>query len=285
MRITKVFFRTAAFVLLPLLCLISACSSTANPATPTTAASPSPAEALAVFVPSTPTALPTQPSVNTSAAGPASARTEVSGVAQDVSVQVIEAAGSGSNRAWWEVMPQYSVQTLVGYQVTNHSREPQIFVFPVQGLNVNEAAAKAAGALYTLLQDQQAGEQMPFLPLSSGRQMMNAQVKYLDFQNGRGVRYLTQYANGIAPVNNNELFYTYQGLTGDGRYYLAVVLPIHLNGLPNYPNETENLPIEFTSDYFAYLTSIVHQLNLEPESIYSPDLSKLDAFVGSIEVK
>ena len=46
---------------------------------------------------------------------------------------------------------------------------------------------------------------------------MHSQVQYLDFKNGTGVRYLTQFDQGILPINNYELVYTYQGLTSDGK--------------------------------------------------------------------
>jgi hypothetical protein len=285
MRITAGFSRSLILASLSLLLLLSACSSPADPAVPPGTALPLPAETAAVLAPTTAAPAPTLPPADTPVPGPASAALDLTGVATGVALQVVEAVASGPDAAWWAVMPQYASQTLLGYPVSDHAGEPQIFVFPLQGLEVNEAARKAAADLHALLQEQQAGEQMPFLPLSSGMQMMYAQVKYLDFQNGRGVRYLTQYANGIVPVNNHELFYTYQGLTANGQYYLAVVLPVSLDGLPVYSNETENLPLEFTTNSAAYLASIVTQLNLTPESAYAPDLSKLDAVVGSIEVR
>jgi hypothetical protein len=197
--------------------------------------------------------------------------------------QVIEAITPGSNGPWWEVMPQHSVLTLLGYPISNHVREPKIFILLLEDLSENEVAGNAGTDLNALLLNQQVAEQMPFLPLSSDMQVLYAQVKSLEFKNGTGVRYLTQYGNGIVPINNTELFYTYQGLTSDGRYYVSAVLPVNLNGLPMYPNDTNNLPLEFTIDHAAYVNSIVNRLDLE--TAYTPDLNLLDAMVGSIEVK
>ncbi len=81
------------------------------------------------------------------------------------------------------------------------------------------------------------------------------------------------------------MFYTFQGLTNDGKSYVAAVLPVYLNGLPSYPADTANLPQEFTSDYATYLNSTANQLNQHSGSDYAPDLGMLDALVQSIEVK
>ncbi|MEO8354588.1 MAG: hypothetical protein ABI621_01610 [Chloroflexota bacterium] len=42
-------------------------------------------------------------------------------------------------------------------------------------------------------------------------------MQVINFQNGRGIRFLTQYAQYPAPINNHELFYHFQGLTNDGK--------------------------------------------------------------------
>ena len=71
----------------------------------------------------------------------------------------------------------------------------------------NENMGKIAADLQTLLQTQQAGETLPFLPLLNEVQAMHAQVQYLDFSNGKGIRYLTQFNQGPVPVNNNQLIH------------------------------------------------------------------------------
>jgi hypothetical protein len=89
----------------------------------------------------------------------------------------------------------------------------------------------------------------------------------------------------MSPINNQQIFYTFQGLTGDGKFYVAAVLPVFLNGLPSDPLDTSNLPLEFASDYPTYLTGIANQLNLQAPGDYAPDLDTLDALVQSLEVK
>jgi hypothetical protein len=183
-------------------------------------------------------------------------------------------------------MPQYTLLTLQGYPIAAQLKQPQIFVYPVQGLGVNQAAAQAAADLQTLLQTQQPGDQMPYLPLEFGvKQALRAQVKYLDFKNGQGVRFLTEWHNGLAPIDNHGLIYTFQGLTGDGKYYIAVVLPVNLQGLPSDQNDTSRLPSDFPNDYSHYLADTASLLEQSPAGAYTPDLSQLDAMLQSIEIK
>lgn len=235
-----------------------------------------------------PTSLPTQSPTQTPAPAEPSepgATLDLDGLAQAVATLVLPAEQPGSDNPNTVAMPQRTLLWLYGYPIVGHIMEPQIFLFKIEDLAMNDAAAQAAGDLQALLQSQQEGETLPFLPPNKAVQVMHAQMKMLEFKNGKGVRYLTQYANGLAPINNQQLFYTFQGLTDDGQYYAAAVLPIYLNGLPSYSTDTSNLPLEFTSDFATYVANTVNQLNLQAASDYFPDLGKLDAMVQSLEVK
>ena len=46
-------------------------------------------------------------------------------------------------------------------------------------------------------------------------------MNYLDFQDGSGIRYLMSYQQEGSENTSKELFYTYQGLTTDGTYYVS----------------------------------------------------------------
>jgi hypothetical protein len=241
-----------------------------------------------VEVPTEPvvTDVPTQTPVDDSAPGTVAVRIDVSGVAQDFTSQVIEAVPSSSDSPAWEVMPQYTLLTLQGYPTPAHLLETQIFVFPVEGLRVNESAAGMVGSLQALLQSQQAGDRMPYLPLYNAAQVMHAQVSYLDFKNGRGVRYLTQFDQAPLPINNYELHYTFQGLTSDGKYYVAAVLPVNLPALPMDASvDLEHPPANFTEDFPTYLSDTVNMINGQPAGAFTPDLSALDAMIESLEIK
>jgi hypothetical protein len=257
--------------------LLSACQpvSVSGDLPPAQAAASTQASATAQ---SAATALPTQPPSGESG----DIVLDLSGVAHDQMIETVAAVPASADRPWWAAAPQYRRVTLRGYTVANHMLNPQIFVYPVEALApANENAGKIAADLQAVLQTQQAGDRLPFLPLIDAQQIMHAQVQYLDFKNGKGVRFLTQYSQGMTPVNNSELFYTFQGLTSDGKYYIAGVLPVMHPELP----ATYEVGAPAGTKYSDYLTKTVTWLDQQPISSFTPDLAKLDALIQSIEVK
>jgi hypothetical protein len=123
---------------------------------------------------------------------------------------------------------------------------------------------------------------MPFLPLFNASQVMHAQVQYLDIKNGKSVRFLTQFDQAPLPVNNFELIYTFQGLTSDGKYYIAAVLPVTHPELPATEQVSAQQAAEL-NDFPAYLTKTVTWLDQQPSGSFTPDLANLDALIQSIE--
>jgi len=275
-RTNRTHFLYISGALLALL-LISACNLFANAPTPPI-----------VEVPTEPvvTEAPTQPPVENSAQDAPVVTVDLSGVAQEVTSQVVEAVPASADHPWWEVMPQYTLLTLSGYPTPAHLLKTQIFVFPVEGLMANENAGGVVGSLQTLLQSQAAGESMPYLPYYNAAQVMHTQVKTLDFKNGRGVRYLTQFDQAMIPINNYELHYTFQGLTSDGKYYVAAVLPVNLSTLPMDASvDLDNPPANFMEDFPTYLADTVDMIGGQPANAFIPDLNALDAMIQSIEIK
>jgi hypothetical protein len=197
----------------------------------------------------------------------------------------IAAIPASDNAPYWEVLPAYTRVTLQGYPIENHVMKPQIFIYPVKELgNINEGAGKIAAALQSLLQAPQEMPSMPFLPLINARQVMHHQEKHLDFKSGKGISFLTEFSQGIVPINNYELIYTYQGLTSDGKYYVAAVLPVNHPSLPADEKVTGNEPPEFAGDYLGYLANVVKMLDPQTANTFTPDLSQLDVMMSSLEI-
>ena len=79
--------------------------------------------------------------------------------------------------------------------------------------------------------------------------------------------------------------YTYQGLSNDGKYYVAAVLPVNHPNLPADGTVTGNEPPEFISDYPVYLANVAKDLNSQAANTFTPDLTQLDAMMSSMEIK
>jgi hypothetical protein len=210
----------------------------------------------------------------------------INGVAQNYTIESVEAVPESADVPSWGVMPAHTILSLTGYPIQNHLMTPLIFIYPAAELGkYNEGAGLKANNLKTLLQDHKEGKSLPFLPLFNAAQVMHAQMKYLDFKNGKGVRFLTQFDQAPLPINNHELFYTFQGLSNDGKYYVAAILPVNLASLPADERVNEKDMDAYMKNFMANLNATVASLNQQTDSAFSPDLGKLDAMMQSIEIK
>jgi Sporulation and spore germination len=165
---------------------------------------------------------------------------------------------------------------------------PQILVVSVEKLReIDPRAGNLISLLRTLMgfEPELLFQYMGLLPFVDTSQMMFAQIETVEFENGRGVRFLTQYNPGRQPINNRHLFYTFQGLTNDGEYYIAAVLPVSHPELPDDPNEVtgqERAALE--RDYPAYLQDITRMLDVAAVGSFTPDLTVLDNMIESLSI-
>jgi hypothetical protein len=187
----------------------------------------------------------------------------------------------------WDVHPDYVEFNLVGYPSTNNYHKPHIDVYPVAEYGqINDGAQETIDSLKQLLADKPAApENIPLLPIFNAAQVFRAQIQYVAFQNGEGVRFVTQYDQALIPINNQEVFYTFQGLTDDGQYYVAAIFPVAASMLP----DTGQLPNDqwqaFSDNFQSYIQNTTQQLGALKSSDFNPDLSLLDALVQSLQVK
>ena len=194
-----------------------------------------------------------------------------------------------------DLYPAHTELLLTGYPLADKFFAPKIMVFPVAAYT---ALAPATIPEYvTALQTMTAGghnplykdttsKAIPFLPLFNAAQAFYSKGALRSFVSGEGVRFLTEYAQYYVPVNNHDLFYTFQGLTTDGQYWVSAILPINHPGLPeNADNPPDGLTWEaFSAGYETYILDKVTWLNGRPPESFTPTLLALDALVTSITI-
>jgi hypothetical protein len=180
-----------------------------------------------------------------------------------------------------------------GYQTTNQMAPPHIYVIPVANFeNFNESGPAEISKLQTLLAEKPdlysipRDEALPLMPIFNAAQVIHAQPQYINFQNGTGVRYLTQYDQAVNLINNNLLFYTFQGLTNDGLYYIAITMPVAHADLPSgtEPYSDEQNAILAGEGYDEYIEGVIAMLNAADGGQFTPDLALLDQLVNSLTV-
>ena len=107
---------------------------------------------------------------------------------------------------------------------------------------------------------------MPFLPYQANEPTMKILPAKIDFANGTGIRYVTSFEETLSTNIDTNLYYTWQGLSDDGLYYISAVFPlinVMLNGQP---------ASSLSSD----------QIN---GSDFQPSLNELDFYIRSIVIE
>jgi hypothetical protein len=209
-------------------------------------------------------------------------------LATNISAEAV-AAVSGPDLPPWEIMPSYIKFSLEGYPLQGTFHKPIVMAFPLQEYYSSEQTVKeTVDSLKQVMasKNPSSGVALPFLPKWNAAQIFHAAVKYLDFRNGSGVRYVTQYGQDIHPVNNSDLFYTYQGLTKDGLYYISVIMPVGNVQLPADGAQVPGGNYEAFANMFpSYIAETTEMLSKQPDDTFNPNLALLDAVIASIEVK
>ncbi|NPV84584.1 MAG: hypothetical protein HPY45_01065 [Anaerolineae bacterium] len=189
----------------------------------------------------------------------------------------------------WEISPETLHFVLENYLLADTFHKPQLYIYPVSEYASMDANAgnKISSLQSILINKPQLTEDIPFLPMWNAAQMMQAQIKYFDFKNGSGVRFLSQYGQAAAPINNNSLFYTFQGLTKDNRFYVSVILPVSHPMLPaTYTDLPPGQDYEtFANNFSNYIADIEAQLNAQPPESFKPNLQLLDDLAQSILIE
>ncbi len=209
-------------------------------------------------------------------------------IARNITPKTIQGQNLGEEQMPGETYPSYIEFSFEGYGVSDHFHEPKIRVYPVEEYRIiNPSAASIVDALQQMLIDKPGGSAMsnlPFLPMWNAAQMFSANVEYIDFQNGSGLRYLTMFGQAIYPIDNMNLFYTFQGITDDGRYYISAVLPIIHGGLPNDGASLLDDYEGFIENWDNYLAETLTWLEEQTPQSFLPNLEDLDAMMSSFVI-
>jgi len=201
-----------------------------------------------------------------------------------------------------EVYPEHRRFDFTSYPLSDTFFPAFVRVFPVAGfaeayaLADNNYAQEQVVKLYDLLtvRPLEVDNALPFLVMTGAAQLFHTKLTYLSFANGNGIRYLTQYGQYYAPYNNYDLFYTFQGITSDAKYWVSVVFPVNHSLLPASADATEvppgSIPIPsvesstYEDDMMEYYARMDGLMYAAPDNTFTPALDCLDQFVQSLVI-
>lgn len=199
---------------------------------------------------------------------------------------------NGEDAPTWMIYPDYIELTFNGYTLPNPSPDARIYVFPVEAYKtINPDIAKTFARVQAACCDPQnlpTPDALPRIPFFNAGQVFASNIQSLAFQNGQGVRFVTQYSQFYAVLTNTSVFYQYQGLTSDGQYYLIVTLPLSSSILPPISDPPVAPPGilmpqygDPDADWENYYHAVAALLDTSPTA-YTPTLAQLDTLIQSI---
>ncbi len=215
------------------------------------------------------------------------------GIGNGAQAETIEAVPQSDDMPWWEIAPTYNKYHIQGYPLSGTFHSATIYVYPVnEYLQINEGMAEPFNTLKGIIAGQPVPENIPFLPAFNAAQIFHSNEQILSFQGGKGIRFLAQYGQDVSPINNQAIFYTFQGMTDDGAYYVSAILPVNAPFLAADSNPDSPLPpdgIPFDWQNFENITQhfdlVKQKLNAADSTDFNPALTSLDGLIQSIQIK
>lgn len=195
--------------------------------------------------------------------------------------------GDPNTPGWPGPVPEHYSFEFDGYPLQDTFHSPHIRIYPIQDYAaVNPPAGDIARELDEILRGSRVNDtSLPFLPMWNAGQVFFARSNIQPFGSGQGIRYLTCYAQAILPIDNYCLFYTYQGLTNDGKYYVSAIFPVNLPVLEQ-AEVMSRFKQDFEGDeyqaYLSYISSLLIDARAED---FTPNLNDLDGMLKSLVVE
>jgi hypothetical protein len=189
------------------------------------------------------------------------------------------------------IYPAHTELNIRNYPLTSTQFPPQVKIYPVVRFSelLPDVITRRLSDLQSFISSGawSSGE-MPFLPPLPMVQSFFSHETVISFNGGQGVRYISDFNEASHPISSRTIFYTFQGLTSDGMYWIAVTLPISSPVLPDDVG-VRMLPEGYTletwlQNYSSYISDVKDALDAQAPSSFFPTLDSLDSLVRSITV-
>lgn len=139
----------------------------------------------------------------------------------------------------------------------------------------------AVAALRTILADEPPAPKVP-MPATPASRVFMAHVRYLKGDGYGGVRFVTQLAQDVQPINNASLVYAFEGITDDGTRWIQALLPLDAHSKAVLPGPNVDDYAAFAERFDAYLVETTKAIEDLADADFAPTLTDLDALAAGI---
>jgi hypothetical protein len=124
----------------------------------------------------------------------------------------------------------------------------------------------------------------PYLPIEEAAQAIAAHAQYIDTPELSGVAYVTGFRQDYIPFTRDDLWYTFQGLSTDGRWYVAVRWVLRAGMFPTRVSDADSRRVGRNDRTWArYIAQSSATLDAAEPTAFEPSLDTVDALVRSID--
>lgn len=126
---------------------------------------------------------------------------------------------------------------------------------------------------------------LPYLPVAmEAAQALAARVTFIDTPELSGISYVAGYRQDTYPFARDDFWYTFQGLSTDGRWYVAVNWRLRTGMFPRTISQADAERAGSTAGRWSrYIRRSVATLDTAAPTDFTPSLDTLDALVRSID--
>ena len=125
---------------------------------------------------------------------------------------------------------------------------------------------------------------LPYLPIPEAGQPLAARVGYIDTPELSGVAYVTGFRQDVFPFARDDFWYTFQGVSADGQWYVSVTWVLRATMFPARVGNAAARRVGRNARTWArYIRQSVNTLDAAEPSAFRPSLETLDALVRSID--
>jgi hypothetical protein len=123
---------------------------------------------------------------------------------------------------------------------------------------------------------------LPFILDNSAAQALLARARYVDTPELAGVAYLTAFRQDVSPFAAGDFWYTFQGISSDGAWYVAVDFVIEADDFPAKVSPRQARRLTNARRWTRYVNDSIQTLNAAGPDAFDPPLTSIDALVQSI---
>jgi len=140
-------------------------------------------------------------------------------------------------------------------------------------------------APYTAPGEGGASVSLPFVLSGSAAQAIDARARYIDTPDLAGIAYLTVFRQDLYPFAARDFWYTFQGLSADGEWYVAADFAVEAGMFPAKVGQKDVKRIATAKKWIAYQEQSVRTLDEAAAEAFTPPLTSIDDLVASITIE